>query len=148
VIRALERALVAFLKAAQGRAAMCAAVIQRADRAFVIARDDQRTQAELAGDVIVGVRNLTLVREIDPRAAEDVPHLGIEDRRVRVEQLVHSVILHELVPVIARRVVARADAFDRLRLRHGDPRQKKSKYSSCSQSVISSAEASIRCCSR
>src|SRR6266566_8195836 len=42
VIGALERAAVALVPAAERRAPMRAAIVERADRALVVARDDQR----------------------------------------------------------------------------------------------------------
>ena len=120
VIRALERARIALVPAAQRRAAMGAAVVERADRAVHIAHDDQRTQAEPAGDEIVVVRNLALVRDVGPGAAEDVGHLRFENRRICVDQAMHAVLLHQLVPVIQRRTAdaagRRADLFED---RHG-----------------------------
>src|SRR5262249_18439027 len=55
---------------------------------------------ELGGDVIVVLRDLTFVAEINPYRAEDMRHLGSEDRRVGVDQPVNAVFLNEFVPVI------------------------------------------------
>ena len=38
--------------------------------------------------------------KIDPSAAEDVPHLGVEDRGICVQRLVHAVFLNQVVPIV------------------------------------------------
>ena len=94
--------------------------------------------------------------EIDPHRAEDVGHLGLEDRRVGIDQPMDAILLHQLVPVVQ---VGRALDPGRLdglsfsnmasvlhgrRPAFGSHRpmiasdQKKSKYSFCSHSVGSS----------
>ena len=65
-----------------------------------IAQQDDRPQAEPHGDVIVVLGDLALVAEIDPDRAEDVGHLGLEDRRIGVDQPMDAILLHELVPVV------------------------------------------------
>ncbi len=107
VIRALERPLVAFLEAAQRGPAMGTAVVERTDDPVAVARHDQRTQAEFGGDVVVNIGNLAFVRQVDPGAAEDMSHLGVEDRSIRVEQMMDAVFLDQFVPVIRCAKVAR-----------------------------------------
>src|SRR6185437_8545108 len=81
---------------------MGAAVEQGANFAVAVARDDERAQAEFAGDEIVVFRNLTLVRQVDPGAAEYLRHFPREDVGVGVDQPVDAILLHELVPLITR----------------------------------------------
>ncbi len=117
VIRALKRFAVALVPAAQGGAAMGAAIVQRADLAFGVAHDDQRPQAEPAGDEIVDVGDLALVRQIGPGAAENVGHLGFENRRIGVDQAMRFVLLDQIIPIVERSAAEprrrRADFFER-----------------------------------
>ena len=100
VIGAGEDARRALVLAAQRGAAMGAAVEQRADLAVRVAQQDDRAQAQPRRDVVVVVRDLALVAEIDPDRAEDVGHLGLEDRRIGVDQPMDAILLHQLVPVV------------------------------------------------
>src|ERR1700691_2299864 len=86
VVVALERLAVALVKAAKRRAAMGAAIIKRADLSLSVADEDQGTQSQISGDKIIDVGDFAFVREIGPRAAENVRHLGFEDRRIGVDQ--------------------------------------------------------------
>ena len=122
VIGALERLRVALVPAAQRGAAMGAAIVERADFAVAVAHDDQRTQAQAAGDEVVLVRDFAFVREIRPGAAEDLRHLGFEDRRIGVDQPMRAVLLDQIVPVVQRRAanatLRHRDFFDS---RHSGP---------------------------
>ena len=133
---------------------MRAAIVERANVPSLVTRDDQRAQAELAGDEIVGVRNLALMRQIDPGAAEDMRHLGVEDRRDRYRSADGRGLPAPVRPSHrAARIAQRCGPGSRSQ-RHGHryPRfvqrsatadcrhQKKSKYSFCSHSVGSSGE--------
>ena len=109
VIRADELEGVAALEPAERGAAMGAAVEQRADFSVGIAQQDDRPQAELGGDVIVVVRDLAVVAEIDPDRAPDVGQLRLEDRRVGVDQAVDAVLLDQFVPVVEIGRRGRAD---------------------------------------
>ena len=100
VIGAGEDARRALLLAAERGAAVGAAVEQRADFALRVAQQDDRAQAEPRGDEVVVLGDLALVAEIDPDRAEDVGHLGREDRRVGVDQAMDAVLLDQLVPVV------------------------------------------------
>ena len=100
VIGAGEDARRALFLAAQRGAAMGAAVEQRADFAVGVAQQDDRAQAQPRGDVVVVVRDLALVPDIDPDRAEDVGHLGLEDRRIGVDQAMDAILLDQLVPVV------------------------------------------------
>ena len=53
------------------------------------------------------------MRQIDPRAAENVPHLGVENRRVGVDKAVNAVFLDKLIPVVRRRCIVSRLAFIR-----------------------------------
>ena len=90
----------ALVLAAERGAAMGAAVEQRADFSLRVPQQDDRAQAKPRGDVIIVIRNLALVSEIDPHRAEDVHHLGLEDRGIGVDQPVDAVLLHEVVPIV------------------------------------------------
>ena len=102
MIRALEVPRVALLEAAQRGAAMGAAIVERADFSGAVAQDNERAQAHAPGDEVVVVRNFAFVRQIGPGAAEDVGHLGLEDRRIGVDQPMRAVLLHQMVPVVQR----------------------------------------------
>ena len=78
VERAGEAGLVALLVAAQHRAAVRAGVGQRVELAVLAARDDDRLAADVDGEVVVDVRDLALVGQVDPVAFEDVLHLQFE----------------------------------------------------------------------
>ena len=62
VVRALERARVALVPAAQRGAAMGAAIVERADLAFLVAHDDEGAQAHAPRDEVVLVGDLAFVR--------------------------------------------------------------------------------------
>jgi len=79
---------------------MAAAVKQRAELAIPIPQHDDRAQAQPRGDEIVVPGDLALVREIDPHRAEDVGHLGLEDRGIGIDQAVDAVLLDQLVPIV------------------------------------------------
>src|SRR5262245_8490180 len=83
----MERAsigrLVAALVTAYHRAAVRACVEERVEFALAVARDNDRLATDMASDVFVVVRNLTLVGEIDPVPLPDVPHFQFEQVRVR-----------------------------------------------------------------
>src|SRR3712207_8711121 len=53
---------------------------------FRSARDDDRLTADVGGEVVPHVRDLALVREVDPVPLEDVGHLQLEDLLVRSEE--------------------------------------------------------------
>src|ERR1700751_5675593 len=143
MVRTLKPPLVAFLESAECRSPVRTSIVEGADHTLIVSRHDQRAQTELCRDVIVVVRDLAFMGKIDPRAAEDVLHLGIEDCGIRVQRLMHAVFLNQVVPIV--------HAVTEFSLHHGlTPRegrfcffaQKKSKYSFCSQSVISSLAGS------
>ena len=158
VVRALERFGVALVPAAQRRAAMGAAVVQRADFSVAVAHDNERAQAHAPGDEVVVVRDFAFVREIGPGAAEDVGHLGFENGGIGIDQAMGAVLLDEIIPIVQRGAAEpgrrRTDFLQRRHatcsLSHAShariPRrherrecaQKKSKYSFCSQSLGSS----------
>ena len=60
------------------------------------------------------------MREISPGAAKDVYHLGLENRRVGVDQAVRLILLHQIVPVVERRAADPGSwSADFLERRHG-----------------------------
>jgi hypothetical protein len=77
-----------------------AAIEQRADFSLRVPQQDDRAQPQPHGDVVVVLRDLALVPEIDPYRAEDIGHLGLEDRRVGIDQPVDAIFLDEFVPVV------------------------------------------------
>src|SRR6202035_5030850 len=100
VIGAGEDARRALVLAAERGAAVGAAVEQRANLSARIPQQDDRAQAQPHRDVVVVLRDLALVPEIDPDRAEDVGHLGLEDRGIGVDQAVDAVLPDKLVPVV------------------------------------------------
>ena len=87
----------ALVLAAHGGATMGAAVEQHVQRAVAVAADDHRPQAELATDEAVRRRQLALMGEKGPGAAEHAVHLVGEDRLVGVERAVDAMLLHQRV---------------------------------------------------
>jgi hypothetical protein len=79
---------------AHHRAAVRAAVDQDADLAAVLPDHDDRFPAHARGEVVAGGFHLALVAQDQPGAAEDMGHLQVENRRVRVHGPVHAVGLH------------------------------------------------------
>ena len=106
-----------------------------------VAQHDDRAQAELGGDEIVVVRDLAFMRQIDPGRAEDMRHLGGEDRRIGVDRADARGLP---APVRRNRKPGRMTAgwseprFFQASARAPARCQKKSKYSFCSHSVGSS----------
>jgi hypothetical protein len=70
--------LVAALVTADHRAPMRACVEESVELTLAVPRDDDRLATDIAGDVVVVVRDLALVREIDPVSLPDVFHLEFE----------------------------------------------------------------------
>src|SRR5262249_31316145 len=93
--------------AAQCRSAMATSIIERANLAGIIANHNKRPQSKPCGYEIIGIRNLAFVREIDPSPAEDVCHLGVKDRLIGINKPVNSILLHQLIEIINRRVTER-----------------------------------------
>src|SRR5205823_12341338 len=97
VVRALEGAGIAARLAADAGAAVRAAVEEGAQLAAGIAQHDERTQAELRGEVIVRLRNLALVREVAPDAAEDVRHLEAEEHRIGIDRPMDAIFVDQVL---------------------------------------------------
>ena len=102
VVRALKGLRGPSVLPAERGAAVGAAIVERADRAPAVAQHDQRPQAHPDGDEGIVLRDLALVGEIDPGAAEDARHLLLKDGGIGVEQAVHAVLLHQVVQVVGR----------------------------------------------
>src|SRR3984893_17388856 len=79
---------------------MRAAIKRRADLAVRVPQQEERPQAQPAGDVVAVARDLALVAEIDPDRAEDVRHLRGEDGWIGVNHPMDAILLDELVPVV------------------------------------------------
>ncbi|SPE59226.1 hypothetical protein ECMM28_4430 [Escherichia coli] len=76
-----EAALVAMLLAAEHRAPVRAGIDDRVELARFVARDDDRLTADAGREIVVVLRYLALVGEIDPVPLEDVLHLEVEQGR-------------------------------------------------------------------
>src|SRR5271166_2516735 len=68
VIGASERMRVAAVALAYGIAAMHTSVEHQLNLAVLVARDDDGLQTDLTRHVVAGLRNLALMRDIDPFA--------------------------------------------------------------------------------
>ena len=79
VERAGQGLAVVPLLAAEHRAAVRAGVDQAVQPAVLVARDHDRLAADVGREVVAGLGDLALVREVDPVALEDVLHLELED---------------------------------------------------------------------
>ena len=77
-----EGRLVAGLEACQLGAAVRAGVDEAVQLAGAVARDHHRLAADVGGVVVAVVRDLALVRQVDPVALEDVLHLELEQLRI------------------------------------------------------------------
>jgi hypothetical protein len=74
-----EGALVGALVATQHRAAVAAGIDEGAQLAIAVARNDDELAAHPGREVVVLVRDLALVRQVDPVAFEDVLHLELKE---------------------------------------------------------------------
>ena len=74
VERASKRAFVALFTAAEHRATVGAGVDQAVQRAVFVAGDDHGLAADPGGEVVVDLRHLAFVRQVDPTAFENVLH--------------------------------------------------------------------------
>src|SRR5207253_11082314 len=95
--RADEPRRVARVDPADRRTAVGAAVEQAVDLPVLVAGDDDGTQTQAASDEVVRLRDLALVREVGPGAAEHPLHLPGEDIAVGVEAAVDALGPDELV---------------------------------------------------
>ena len=67
----------------QHGAAMTAGIDEGVELAAAVARDKDRLAPHVGREVVIPVRDLTFMREVDPVALEDVLHLEFEDLRIR-----------------------------------------------------------------
>ena len=72
-------------RAAEGRAAVAAGVVEGADRAVGAADDDDRVEADLVGDVAAGLRQLAGGHGEEPAPVPDPLEVELEDVGVGVE---------------------------------------------------------------
>src|ERR1700723_3349694 len=86
VERTGEGPRVALVVGADLVAAMRTAIEQEVDPALLVPRHDDGLRTDRFGDVIVGIRHLALMADIDPGAIPDILQFGLEDRGVVVER--------------------------------------------------------------
>ncbi len=103
VERAGERRTVVLLAPTQHRTLVAAGVDQRVQLAVLIPGDHDGLTAHVDGQVVVVVRQLALMGQVDPVALEDVLHLQLEDLRVR--ERVPPVAIHTPLGVVHQRAV-------------------------------------------
>src|SRR3954469_25142601 len=85
VVRALNApAELPGLLLAKSRAAMAAGVVERADRAFGIARDDDVVAVDLADEILTGLSRFFRSSNVKPHRPEQAIELAVEQRRVGV----------------------------------------------------------------
>src|SRR5216683_2257539 len=89
--RACEGARVALVVGTDLVAAMRAAIEQKVDLALLVARHDDGLRADRLDDVIVRLRHLALVPDIDPGAIPDVLQFRFEDRGIAVKRAMYPV---------------------------------------------------------
>ena len=103
VIHAVELPGVALALAADQRAAVAAAIDQRAHGAFAVAAEDDRPARHRAGLEVAGIFDLRGVADIDPAAVEDGAllalqhvvgdeHLAIDEERLRLRVLDDEIV--------------------------------------------------------
>ena len=63
---------------------MRTSVEQQVDLPLLVSRHDDGLRADRFGHVVIGVRNLALMPDIDPGAIPDALQLGLEDRGIAV----------------------------------------------------------------
>ncbi len=103
VIHAVELPGIALALAADQRAAVAAAIDQRAHRAFAVAAEDDRAARHRPGLEVAGIFKLGSVADIDPAAVEDGALLALEnivgDENLAIdeERLLLGVFDHEIV---------------------------------------------------
>ena len=99
VIGASERVRVAAVALAYGVAAMHTSVEHQVNRAVLVARNDYRLQADLARDVVAGLRNLALMRDVDPFAIPDFFQLFAKDGAVVIDAPADAIALNQLTVI-------------------------------------------------
>ena len=97
VVRAAKSAGVAPLRIADQVRPVGAAVEQQVDLTPPVAGHDHRLRPDRLENVVVGLRDLARVPDVDPRPVPDPFQLLGEDRRVRVERAVDAVGSDQLV---------------------------------------------------
>jgi hypothetical protein len=109
VVRAQEALGVALLGATDRVTAVHAGVQHGPDAAVLLPHDQHVVPAHHGREEIARLRDLRLVAQEQPRAAEDLLHLALEDRRVAVDPPIHLAALErdEVVDVGRRRRHAR-----------------------------------------
>ena len=98
-----ERRLVALLVTAKRRPAVGTCVHQRIEFAILAASDDDRLPPDVQREIVIDVRNLGFVGEIDPVALEDVFHLQLEQFLIGKHAAVQAKLLRLRI-VLQRRL--------------------------------------------
>jgi hypothetical protein len=96
----------------QLHAAMRTPVVQHLHAAIGLAHHDHRLAADRHRVVVTSRGHLRLVAAINPGALPDLFHLGIEDRLVGVNALVHAVGFDELLHVHASLLSPQIEAIN------------------------------------
>ena len=91
VVRAAERAGVSTLDVAHDVPAMAAAVEEQVNVPLPVAGHDHGLRADRLEHVVVGLRDLARVPDVDPRPVPDALELQDEHRRVGVQRPVDAI---------------------------------------------------------
>src|SRR5882757_192755 len=97
--RACEGARVTLVVGTDLVAAMRAAVEQQIDPALLVPGHDDGLRTDRLDDVVVRLRHLALVHDIDPGTVPDVLQFGFEDRGIAVERAMDSVRPDQFAPL-------------------------------------------------
>ena len=77
----------------EARAAMAADIVKGADLAIVVAQNGDRIGADIDDHHVARLRHVRLDADEQPMAAENDLHIGLEDRRIRVERRLERMAL-------------------------------------------------------
>ena len=75
---------------------MPAPIEQGVNPTFLVTRQDDRPAAEIGRLVVIRLRQLGLVHQIDPSAPEHLHHLLIEEGSIGIHTSVDAVIVHQI----------------------------------------------------
>jgi hypothetical protein len=102
VIGATEGAVGALIDHTEARAAVRTAVVKDVDVAVVMPRHQHFEFGKAGADEIAGILQLALVRDIDPKPAEDALLFERKDCRIGIGAPVHMIRLHEPAYLLRR----------------------------------------------
>ena len=74
----------ALLERHQGGGSVRAGIQVTADAAVFLAHHEYRLASHLERDIVAGIADLTLMRQVDPAAFEEFAHLGFENFFVQI----------------------------------------------------------------